>query len=306
MDLDLKLGETLGLVGESGSGKTTLARVLLGLTVPDEGSIIELEGVPLAASCTKRDHKQLRAMQIIFQNPDSALNRRHSVRHIITRALRKLAGLTGGRCEERLLEVFTPVRMEERHLALRPYQLSGGLKQRVGIARAIAVNPRLIVCDEPTSALDVSIRAQIVNLMKDLQEDRGLTYVFISHDLALVEHVADRVAVMYLGRIVEPAAGRRVFAGPHHPYTESLLSAVPSLDGTLHERIRLQGEIPSAAKSPSGCVFHTRCPRRLSSGICESEEPPLAEVAPDHMMRCHIPVEELRHLQAAEPAEPSF
>jgi peptide/nickel transport system ATP-binding protein len=302
VDLDLKAGETLGLVGESGSGKTTIARVLLGLTVPDEGSVIELEGSRLAAECTQRDRKQLQAMQIIFQNPDSALNRRHSVRHIVTRALKKLAGLSGEASERRLLEVIRSVRMEERHLPLRPYQLSGGLKQRVAIARAFAGAPRVLVCDEPTSALDVSVQAAILNLLADLQSREGVTYVFISHDLGVVRYLSDRIAVLYLGRVMQYGPAETVFAGAHHPYTESLLSAVPSLDGTLKERIRLRGEIPSAAHSPSGCVFHTRCPRRLASGICESTEPPLVEVEPQHMMRCHIPVEELRRLQSADEA----
>jgi len=271
--------------------------------VPDEGSIIELEGSPLAPECAKRDRRQLQAMQIVFQNPDSALNRRHSVRHIITRALKKLAGLSGEACERRLLEIVRSVRMEERHLPLRPYQLSGGLKQRVAIARAFAGAPRVLVCDEPTSALDVSVQAAILNLLADLQSRERVTYVFISHDLGVVRYLSDSIAVLYLGRVMEYGPAETVFSGPHHPYTESLLSAVPSLDGSPRERIRLKGEIPSAAHSPSGCVFHTRCPRRLANGLCESTEPGLVEVEPGHMLRCHIPVDELRRLQTTEDAD---
>jgi peptide/nickel transport system ATP-binding protein len=303
VDLDLRLGETLGLVGESGSGKTTLARVLLGLIPADAGSVIELETAQLAASCAGRKREQLRAIQIVFQNPDSALNRRHSVRHLISRTLSKLAGLTGEAREKRLLEIIRSVRMEPRHLALRPVQLSGGLKQRVAIARAFAGSPRVLVCDEPTSALDVSVQAAILNLLADLQSREKVTYVFISHDLGVVRYLADQIAVLYLGRVMEYGSAETVFSGPHHPYTEALLSAVPSLDGTLQERIRLTGDIPSPANPPSGCVFHTRCPRRLDSGVCESTEPPFAEVEPGHMMRCHIPIEELRALQRSEVAQ---
>jgi peptide/nickel transport system ATP-binding protein len=297
VDLQLRLGETLGLVGESGSGKTTLARVLLGLTPPDEGSVIELEDRPLAPTATRRDREQLRAMQIVFQNPDSALNRRHSVRHLIGRALAKLAGLSGRARETSLQDAVRSVRMEPRHLGLRPAQLSGGLKQRVAIARAFAGNPRVLVCDEPTSALDVSVQAAILNLLAELQSRERVTYLFISHDLGVVRYLADRIAVLYLGRIMEYGPAETVFSGPHHPYTEALLSAVPSLDGLRRERIRLDGEIPSPANPPSGCVFRTRCPRRLPSGICESTEPPLTEVEPGYMMRCHIPVTDLRELQ---------
>jgi peptide/nickel transport system ATP-binding protein len=300
VDLDLHLGETLGLVGESGSGKTTLARVLLGLTSPDEGSAVELEGKHLAPLAARRGRDQLRAMQIVFQNPDSALNRRHSVRHLIDRSLTKLAGLSGAPREKALQDILRSVRMEPRHLGLRPAQLSGGLKQRVAIARAFAGNPRVLVCDEPTSALDVSVQAAILNLLADLQARERVTYLFISHDLGVVRYLSDRIAVLYLGRVMQYADAETVFTGPHHPYTEALLSAVPSLDGTSRERIILTGEIPSPANPPSGCVFHTRCPRRLSSGICESTEPPLAEVEPGHMMRCHIPAAELRMLQHIE------
>jgi peptide/nickel transport system ATP-binding protein len=300
IDLDLYLGETLGLVGESGSGKTTLARVLLGLTSPDQGSTVELEGKQLAPLAAGRGREQLRAMQIVFQNPDSALNRRHSVRHLIDRSLTKLAGLTGAAREQSLQEIVRSVRMEPRHLGLRPAQLSGGLKQRVAIARAFAGKPSVLVCDEPTSALDVSVQAAILNLLADLQARERVTYLFISHDLGVVRYLSDRIAVLYLGRVMQYADAETVFTGPHHPYTEALLSAVPSLDGTSQERIILSGEIPSPANPPSGCVFHTRCPRRLSSGICESTEPPLAEVEPGHSMRCHIPPSELRALQQIE------
>jgi peptide/nickel transport system ATP-binding protein len=297
IDLDLHRGETVGLVGESGSGKTTLARVLLGLTPPDDGSVLEMSGTPLAATAPRRSRDQLRAMQIVFQNPDSALNRRHSVRHLIGRALTKLAGLSGAEREASLQDVIRSVRMEQRHLGLRPAQLSGGLKQRVAIARAYAGNPRVLVCDEPTSALDVSVQAAILNLLGELQGKSRVSYLFISHDLGVVRYLSDRIAVLYLGRLMEHGEAEKVFAGPHHPYTEALLSAVPTLEGTTAERIILAGEIPSPASPPSGCVFHTRCPRRLASGVCESVVPPLAEVEPGHFMACHIPLDDLRSLQ---------
>jgi peptide/nickel transport system ATP-binding protein len=298
VNLTLARGETLGLVGESGSGKTTLARALLGLVTPDEGSVVELDDQPLAGDARHRTRQQLTALQIVFQNPDSALNRRHTVRYLISRPLARLAGLSGARLRERLTDLVRSVRLEERHLALRPSQLSGGLKQRVAIARAFAGGPRIVVCDEPTSALDVSVQAAILNLLVDLQAKEQVTYLFISHDLGLVRYLSDRIAVLYLGRVMELGPAETVFAAPHHPYTEALLSAVPSLDGLRTGRIRLSGEIPSAASPPSGCVFHTRCPRRLPTGICESDEPPLLEVAPGHLMSCHIPIDELQALQS--------
>jgi len=290
-------GETLGLVGESGSGKTTLARALLGIVEPTSGTI-ELGGRPLAPSFTKRSQHDLATLQIVFQNPDSALNRRHSVRRILLRSLKKLAGVKGAEADRRALELAERVRLSERTLTQKPVQLSGGLKQRVAIARAFVGNPSLVVCDEPTSALDVSVQAAILNLLVELQAERRVAFLFISHDLGVVRYISDRIAVLYLGRLMELGTAEVVFSGPHHPYTEALLSAVPSIDGTERQRIRLEGEIPSAADPPTGCVFNTRCPRKLGA-ICEQEEPPFVEVEPGHSMRCHIPIEELRRLQAA-------
>jgi len=302
VDLSIHRGETLGLVGESGSGKTTLARVLLGLTPPDQGSVVTLDGKPLPPDARRRPRQMLRALQIVFQNPDSALNRRHTVRSLISRPLSRLAGLSGQALRDRLEGLIGSVRLEDRHLPLRPGQLSGGLKQRVAIARAFAGGPDVVVCDEPTSALDVSVQAAILNLLADLQKAERVSYLFISHDLGLVRYLSDRIVVLYLGRVMEVGPAEAVFAGPHHPYTEALFSAVPSLDGQRPDRIRLEGEIPSAADPPTGCVFHTRCPRKLASGICESTEPPLLEEEPGHQIRCHIPIDELRVLQRSESA----
>ncbi len=294
-------GETLGLVGESGSGKTTLARTLLGIVAPTSGAAT-LDGKALAPLYQKRSRDDLRSLQIVFQNPDSALNRRHSVERILLRSMRKLAGITGKAADTRLRDLVARVRVTERTLTQKPVQLSGGLKQRVAIARAFVGDPKLVVCDEPTSALDVSVQAAILNLLVELQAEKRVSYLFISHDLGVVRYISDRIAVLYLGRLMEVGPADVVFNGPHHPYTEALLSAVPTVDGGGRDRIRLAGDIPSAAEPPSGCVFHTRCPRALGS-VCEETEPPLVEVEPGHDMRCHIPLEELRALQRKVPVE---
>jgi peptide/nickel transport system ATP-binding protein len=296
IDLELRAGETLGLVGESGSGKTTLAKIVLGLHPPDEGGAVTLDGNELAPRVDGRGAEAKRAIQIIFQNPDSALNRSHTVRYILLRAFKKLAGVTGTGADRRIVALGEHVRLTGRHLEMKPRHLSGGLKQRVAIARAFAGNPRIVICDEPTSALDVSVQAAILNLLADLQRDAGSSYIFISHDLNVVRYLSDRIAVLYLGRLMEVGPAETVFTPPHHPYTEALLSAVPSFEGEPSTRIRLEGEIPSAASPPTGCVFHTRCPRR-TPGLCDVEEPPLREVEPGHLLRCHISLEELRGLQ---------
>ncbi|MGI8715617.1 MAG: ABC transporter ATP-binding protein, partial [Solirubrobacteraceae bacterium] len=269
VDLDIRPGETVGLVGESGSGKTTLARVLMGIIGPDDGAEISVDGHPVAALAKGRSAADQKALQIVFQNPDSALNRRHSVRQLISRSLSKLGGYGGDTLKTRLLALVGSVRLPERYLPMKPSQLSGGLKQRVAIARAFAGDPRIVVCDEPTSALDVSVQAAILNLLTDLQHRNQVAYLFISHDLGVVRYLADRIVVLYLGRVMEIGPAQEVFDGPQHPYTEALLSAVPTLDNLDHLRIRLEGEIPSAADPPSGCPFHTRCPRKIGD-ICET------------------------------------
>jgi peptide/nickel transport system ATP-binding protein len=299
VSLDLAAGETLGLVGESGSGKSTLAKLLVGLIAPDSGGVLELDGKPLPAHVARRDEEQVKSLQIVFQNPDSALNRAHSVKRLIGRALSKLGALRGRAHGARLATLTQAVRLPSRYLDARTRQLSGGLKQRVAIARAFAGDPRVVVCDEPTSALDVSVQAAILNLLADLQRAHGVSYVFISHDLHVVRYVADRIAVLYVGRLLEIGPAHAVFDGPHHPYTEALLSAMPTFgtpNAASKERIRLRGDPPSAASPPTGCVFHTRCPRKLGA-VCEQIDPPFADAGDGHRIRCHIPVIELRTLQ---------
>ena len=317
VSIDLAGGETLGLVGESGSGKTTLAKLMLGLLTPDAGSVLELDGAPLAARVTRRNDAQVKSLQTVFQNPDSALNRAHSVKRLIGRALSRLTALRGPALDERLTALTAAVRLPERYLDSRTRQLSGGLKQRVAIARAFAGEPRVVVCDEPTSALDVSVQAAILNLLADLQRECGVSYVFISHDLHVVRYLSDRIAVLYLGRLLEIGPAAAVFDGPQHPYTEALLSSMPTLHGQGNPaRIRLSGDLPSAAAPPSGCVFHTRCPRKLGA-ICEQQDPPFLDAGDTgdatgggdaaqpaaHRIRCHIPVDTLRALQTASRDE---
>jgi peptide/nickel transport system ATP-binding protein len=298
IELDLTDGETLGLVGESGSGKTTLAKTLLGIHEPDTGSHITLDDHELAGKAINRSTEDMRAMQMVFQNPDSALNRTWTVRRILKRSVNKLTGIKGSAADQRLEKLAEALRLSPRHLDMRPRQLSGGLKQRVAIARAFAGDPRIVVCDEPTSALDVSVQAAILNLLSELQATESTSYLFISHDLGVVRYLADRIAVMYLGRLQEVGTTDQIFDGPHHPYTEALLSAVPSVDGEPSRRIRITGEIPSPADPPSGCVFHTRC-HRFIEGTCDVIEPPIVEIEPGHRMRCHIPPDQLGRTQVA-------
>lgn len=300
VSLSLGVGETLGLVGESGSGKTTIAKLILGLTSPDEGGVVTLDGKGLARTLNKRDVHDVGSIQIVFQNPDQALNRRHSVTRIVGRAVERLRGLTVKASIDHAHQLLLGMRVDATLHNAKPTQLSGGLKQRVAIARAFAGTPQIVVCDEPTSALDVSVQATILNLLVDLQKQDGVSFIFISHDLGVVRYISDRIAVLYLGRVVEFGDSNRVFHGPHHPYTEALLSSVPNIDGSVRKRIPLIGAIPSPSNPPSGCVLNPRCPRKIGSGfesLCESEEPNLVEVEPGHFMRCHIPLDQLRLVQ---------
>jgi len=301
VSFNLGFGETLGLVGESGSGKTTIAKLVLGLVSPEEGGVVTLDGKGLAKTLNRRDVHDVGAMQIVFQNPDQALNRRHSVTRIVGRAVERLRGFNVSDAIDRAHELLSGMRVEASLHSARPVQLSGGLKQRVAISRAFAGSPQIVVCDEPTSALDVSVQAAILNLLVDLQKQDQTSFIFISHDLGVVRYISDRIAVLYLGRVVEFGTSQRVFNGPFHPYTEALLSSVPNVDGTIRKRIPLTGVVPSPSNPPSGCVLNPRCPRKVGSGyesLCESEEPDLNEVEPGHFMRCHIPVAKLKQLQS--------
>jgi len=300
VSLHLQAGETLGLVGESGSGKTTLARLLLGIIPNDVGGSFALNGATLGTTLKDRSATEVGAIQIVFQNPDSALNRRHSVTRIVSRAVRKLTGASKGTSDDRAQLLLSDMSVDPLLHGVKPTQLSGGLKQRVAIARSFAGKPQLIVCDEPTSALDVSVQANILNLLVDLQSRENVSYVFISHDLGVVRYISDRIAVLYLGRIMELGNAETVFTGPHHPYTEALVSSVPDISGAQRVRIRLGGEVPSPANPPTGCVLNPRCPRMAGSGVehlCTSVEPLLTEVEPGHFMRCHIEITRLATIQ---------
>ncbi|OLN29658.1 Oligopeptide transport ATP-binding protein OppF [Desulfovibrio sp. DV] len=283
VDIVVAPGETLGLVGESGCGKSTLARMAVGLEPPSSGTVRLAGFDPWAGSAAQR--KRLpRLVQMIFQDPYSSLNPRLPIGWTVAEGLRAMGGLSGRERRERVAGLLAQVGLSPDHAKRFPHQFSGGQRQRVAIARALALSPELLVCDEPVSALDVSVQAQVLNLLADLKERLGLAYLFISHDLAVVGHLSDRVAVMYLGRIMELAPAAALYAGPRHPYTRALLAAVPGLDPGQRRRVALPGETPNPAAAPSGCVFHPRCDRAVPG--CADESPPLAEVAPGHFVRC--------------------
>ncbi len=286
VNLEIEAGETLGLVGESGSGKSTLGRLILRLIEPTSGRVF-FEGRDLS-TLTRSDLRRLRRdMQLVFQDPYASLNPRMRVRSIVGEGIEIHRLARGKEKLDRIAELLKMVGMSPDAMNRYPHEFSGGQRQRIGIARALAVKPRFVVLDEPVSALDVSIQAQIINLLQDLQEQLKLTYLFIAHDLRVVEHISNRVAIMYLGKIVEIASRDEIYANPRHPYTRALLSAIPSVTPSARpERVKLPGEVPSPVNPPSGCSFHPRCP--YAKDICRTMEPPLERGHGGHAVACHV------------------
>lgn len=286
VSFSIKPMETLGLVGESGSGKTTVARAILRLSSITDGQVL-FEGRDIFKLDKEELRKLRRRLQIIFQDPQASLNPRMSVQETVGEAILVHHLAKGGEKKGKIVKLLEIVGLSSHYLRRYPHELSGGERQRIGIARALAVDPQLIVCDEPVSALDVSIQAQVINLLKDLQRRFGHSYLFIAHDLSVVRHIAHRVAVMYLGKIVELATRDRVYTSPQHPYTEALLSAVPIPDPTVdRHRIVLKGEMPSPVNPPSGCYFHPRC--RYAEPMCRQKNPELEDFGEGHLVACHL------------------
>ena len=286
ISFEIKKGETLGLVGESGCGKSTLGRTIIRLLDKTSGNVY-FEGKDLYKA-NKKELRDLRTkMQIIFQDPYSSLNPRLNVGQIVGESLIDHKLCSKSEVQDRVVEAITKCGLAPYHIRRYPHEFSGGQRQRIGIARALILNPEFVVCDEPVSALDVSIQAQIINLLSDLQQQMGLTYLFISHDLSVVQHISHRVGVMYLGTMVELAGKKELYSNPLHPYTKALMSAVPIPDPTLkRNRIILQGDIPSPANPPKGCKFHTRCPYKMD--ICAKEDPKYRDVGGGHFVACHL------------------
>ncbi|MBM4332330.1 MAG: ATP-binding cassette domain-containing protein [Deltaproteobacteria bacterium] len=286
VSFDIERGETLGLVGESGCGKSTLGRTILQLLKPTAGKIF-FEGQDITELKSARLKKLRAEMQIIFQDPYSSLNPRLTVEHIVGDALKTHGLVSGSEVADRVAGMLDKVGIHREKMKCFPHEFSGGQRQRIGIARALILNPKLIICDEPVSALDVSIQAQVINLLGDLKAEFHLSYIMIAHDLSVVNHVSNRIAVMYLGKIIELTSNKKLLAKPLHPYTQALMSAVPVLDpDQKKKRIILKGDVPSPINPPSGCRFHPRCPKAMD--ICFRNEPLWAEIEPNHFTMCHL------------------